>query len=189
LAEVEDAAFSTVRQSVDAEIAALNALQAADPAPLVLRLAQVRAQVPNLPAATRIQVPPPLPQVSRLSQVLGAFVQVRHGEDAQASLALRDAGLARTLVTLDFREAEAALLARDEARYRAALASARAQLMAFDPAASAVGAVQDELGTLDKAVLAPPPPQILGAALRELRNLRATHALRALPRGAGAQKP
>lgn len=184
LAEVEDAAFSTVRQSIAAEIAALDALQAADPAPLALRLTQLHAQVAQLPAAERMQAPPATPQVSRLWQVLGAFVQVHHGEDAQASVGRRDAGLARTLAILDLREAEAALLARDDTRYRAALASARAQLIAFDPAAPAVVAVQAELGTLDQAVLAPPPPQLLGAALRDLRNLRATHALRAAPAAA-----
>lgn len=184
LAEVEDAAFSTVRQSVDAEIAAVSALQAADPAPLLLRLAQLRAQLPALPAAARMQAPAAPAQTSRLWQVLGAFVQVHHGDDAQASVGLRDAGLARTLAALDLREAEAALLARDDERYRAALASARSQLTAFDPAAPAVVAAQAELGVLDKALLAPPPPSILGAALKELRNLRATHALHAPPKPA-----
>ena len=41
------------------------------------------------------------------------------------------------------------------------------------------------LDALDKGNLAPPPPALLGTALKELRNLRATHALRAgAPRAA-----
>jgi len=190
LGEMEDAAFSTVRQSVDAEVDALTALQAADPAPLTLRLAQLRAQLPQLRAATTLpaQTAPAEPS-SRLWRVLGAFVQVHHSEDVRTQLDLHDAGLARELMALDLHEAVAAALARDDARYHAALVAARAQLAAFDPAAAAVAAAQGELDTLGKAVLAPPPPQILGAALKELRNLRATHALHAQPKPAATEKP
>jgi uroporphyrin-3 C-methyltransferase len=188
LSQVEDAAFSTVRQSISAEMEALTSLQGSDPAPLSIRLAQLREQVPSLPALARMSAPAPAPDESRIWRVLGAFVQVRHGEDAQASLSLRDAGMARELALLDLRDAEAALLARDDAHYRAALASARSQLLAFDPSAPAVSAAQAQIDALSKAVLAPPPPQILGAALKELRNLRATHALRAPATQGGAQK-
>ena len=188
LSQVEDAAFSTVRQSISAEMDALNSLQATDPAPLSIKLAQLRAQVPLLPALTRMPAPAPAVEESRIWRLLGAFVQVRHGEDAQASLSLRDAGMARELAILDLRDAEVALLARDDAHYRAALASARAQLLAFDPSAAAVSAAQGELDALAKSALAPPAPQILGAALKELRNLRATHALRAPARQGEAQK-
>ncbi len=188
LSQVEDAAFSTVRQSISAEMEALNSLQVNDPASVSIKLAQLRAQVPLLPALTRLPAPAPAVEESRVWRVLGAFVQVRHGEDAQASLSLRDAGMARELAILDLRDAEVALLARDDARYQAALASARAQLLAFDPSAAAVSAAQAELDALAKSVMAPPPPPILGAALKELRNLRAMHALRA-PAGQGeAQK-
>ncbi len=190
LGEMEDAAFSTVRQSVDAEIQALNALQSADPAALSLRLAQLRAQLPQLRpvASLPAQTAPPEPS-SRLWRVLGAFIQVHHGEELRTQLDLHDAGLARALLTLDLHEAEAAALARDDARYRAALASARGQLAAFDAAAPAVVAVQNELDGLGKALLAPPPPQILGTALKEMRNLRATHALHAPARPAATAKP
>jgi uroporphyrin-3 C-methyltransferase len=188
LSQVEDAAFSTVRQSISAEMEALNALQGSDPASESIKLAQLRAQVPLLPALTRMPAPAPAVEESRVWRVLGAFVQVRHGEDAQASLSLRDAGMARELAILDLRDAQAALLARDDARYHAALASTRAQLLAFDPSAAAVSAAQAELDALAKSVLAPPSPQILGAALKELRNLRATHALRAPASQGEAQK-
>jgi uroporphyrin-3 C-methyltransferase len=179
LSQVEDAAFSTVRQSISAEMEALNSLQASDPGPLAIKLAQLRERVPLFPGVTRIAAPAPAAEESRLWRVLGAFVQVHHGDDVQAALSLRDAGLARELAILDLRDAEVALLARDDAHYRAALTSARSQLLAFDASVPAVRAAQEELDTLAKAVLAPPPPTILGAALKELRNLRATHALRA----------
>ena len=179
LSQVEDAAFSTVRQSISAEVDALNSLQGNDPAPLSIKLTQLRAQLPLLPALSRMPAPAPVAEESRLWRVLGAFVQVHHGEDAQAALGLHDAGLARELAIVDLRDAEAALLARDDAHYHAALASARAQLTAFDSSAPAVHVAREELDALAKSVLAPPPPQILGAALKELRNLRATHALRA----------
>jgi uroporphyrin-III C-methyltransferase len=190
LGEMEDAAFSTVRQSVDAEIQALNALQAADPAALSLRLAQLRAQLPQLRPASSLPAPATSAgSSSRLWRVLAAFVQIHHGEEVRTQLDLRDAGLSRALLTLDLHEAEAAALARDDTRYRAALASARGQLAAFDTAAPAVVAVQNELDTLGKATLAPPPPQILGTALKEMRNLRATHALRAPATPAATAKP
>jgi len=89
---------------------------------------------------------------------------------------------------LDLRDAEAALLTRDPVRYAAAIAEAQAELkLDFDPGAEPVKSAQDTLEGLGKAELAPPPPPQLGAALRELRNLRATHALRQTrPPAAGA---
>jgi len=83
------------------------------------------------------------------------------------------------LFLVDLEEAQAAALARDESRYRAALASARAEFdAAFDKQAPAVATAAAELDTLTKTALAPPAPALLGTALKELRNLRATHALR-----------
>ena len=101
-----------------------------------------------------------------------------------------DRGLARTLATLDLRAAEAALLARDTASFRAAVQRARTQLQAtFDATATAeVVAALDRLGASE----APPAPTVLGAALKELRNLRSTHRLRQQGRGdaaAGAGAP
>ena len=191
LSEVEDAAFSTVRQSIVAEIAALDALPKIDPDLLSAQLAQLRSQLTQLPVVAQMPQPSAPAQSSRLWRVLGAFVQVHHGDDAQAQVALHDAGLARELAVLDLRDAQAALLARDAARYRNALAAARAQLTAaFDPHASAVAAALSQLEALSKAELAPPPPPILGTALKQLRNLRTTHALHAsaAPKSDEAQK-
>lgn len=189
LAQVEDAAFSTVRQSIAAEIEAFGATPSADVAQLTAKLAQLRVQVAQLPVVQRMAAPQAAPSESRLWRVLGAFVQVHHGDEAQAEVARRDAGLARELAALDLRQAEASLLARDDVRYHAALASVRAQLAAFEAATPQLGAMRESLDALDKAALAPPPPGLLGTALKELRNLRATHALRVAPAAHKAAAP
>jgi uroporphyrin-III C-methyltransferase len=115
---------------------------------------------------------------------------VRHGADAAAIVQRHDVVLARQLFALDLRDAEAALLARDAERWRAALADAGAILAGdFAADAEAVRAARKHLDALSAAVLAPPPPENLGAALRELRNLRATHALRQPAPAAPATAP
>jgi uroporphyrin-3 C-methyltransferase len=183
LGEVENAAFATVRQSVAAEIDAFGAQRGADTNALLAQLAQLAAQLPDLPVPARTPAPETSADTSRLWRVLGALVQVRHGDDA--NLLLHDASLSRTLAVLDLHEAESAALARDNARYHARLAEARAQLGAFDRHEPHVASAYAALDQLDRAELAPAPPALLGAALKELRNLRATHALRNLaPRGA-----
>jgi len=179
LSEIEDATFATVRQSIAAEIAALNEAQAGDGAAAILKLAQLREQALQWPAATSVLVAPAREPESRLARLLGAFVQIRHDDTAQSRATLHAPNLARELFLVDLREAEAAALARDDARYHAALQSARAEFnAAFDAQTPAVSAAASELNALSKAALAPPPLALLGTALKELRNLRATHALR-----------
>jgi uroporphyrin-3 C-methyltransferase len=116
-----------------------------------------------------------------LARLLGNFVRVSRDTDTvQAQSAVRDVSLARDLVALDLRAAQAAALARNDAGFRAAVAEARVQVAAaFDAQAAQTAAVLKELDALAQAQLAPPAPGVLGTALRELRNLRATHALAA----------
>ena len=179
LSEVEDPAFATVRQSVAAEIGALNDTHAADTATLVLQLARLREQAAQWPTASQSVAPPAQEPESRLARVFGAFVQVRHDDAAQTRIALHAPNLARELFLLDLREAEAAALARDDARYHAALESARTEFAsAFDAQAPTVSAAAGDLAAAANAALTPPAPALLGTALKELRNLRATHALR-----------
>ncbi len=182
LAEVDDAAFSTVRQSIAGEIAALGDLHATDPQTLVAHLSRLRAQVPELTQAGALPAPTAADtKQSTFMRLFGAFVQVRHDNDtAQAQALVRDAALARDLVQLDLRAAQAAALARDDAGYRAALGEARAQVTAaFDAQAPQTAAFLKDLDALPPAQLAPPAPPVLGTALKDLRNLRATHALAA----------
>ena len=177
LSEVEDAAFSTVRQSINAEVASLGALQAADPALVAAQLDQLRLRTLQLDSPKRL-ADASTPADSRLMRVLGALVQVHHYDDPQHAGVTTDVSLARQLVSLDIRDAQAAAFARDPAHYAAALNGARAQIhSAFD--ADAAAPVLAQIDALAKAPLAPAAPSILGASLKELRNLRASHALRA----------
>ncbi len=179
LAEVEDATFSTVRQSINAEISTLSALQGADPMLLVNQLSQLRTRIASLQARRGLADTAPAQNESRLMRVLGALVQV-HRDDAPSAMPVTDVYLARQLAILDLRDAQAAALARDDATFKVAIATARAQVSAaFDPNAPDVAAALAQFDPLSKAQLAPMPPSILGASLKELRNLRASHALRA----------
>ncbi len=181
LSEVEDAAFSTVRQSITTEIAALNATPAADTSLVVAQIDQLRARIERLPAAHRLSDANTAPEnESRLMRVLGGFVQIHHDDDTHKLAALTDASLARSLAILDLRDAQAASLTRDAERYKQALSAARGQIAAaFDAESADVVATLAQIDTLAKAPLAPQPPVLMGASLKELRNLRASHALRA----------
>ncbi|MGH8122371.1 MAG: uroporphyrinogen-III C-methyltransferase [Rudaea sp.] len=181
LAEANDAAFSSVRQSIAAEIDALNALQAANIPALQTQLMQLRARLAQLPAASPTQAAVPATP-ARWWQIFGELVRVRRDSDTQALLAHNDAALARALVDTSLRDAQSALLTRDQTHYRSALATARAQLAAdFNAGNAEVIQAQAVLDELAKAMIAPPPPPVLGAALKELRNLRATRALHSEP--------
>src|SRR5262249_35015087 len=126
---------------------------------------------------------------SRWARLLGQFVRVHSGADMAAVAQRHDLATARQLFVLDLRDAEAALLARDAPRYRAALTEARGELQNdFDATAAAVAAAAGSVDALASLELTPPPPGALGAALKELRNLRATHALREPARAAAAPK-
>jgi uroporphyrin-3 C-methyltransferase len=188
LASLDDATFSTVRQSISNEVGAFAALRSADVAATLAALAALRAAA--------VQLPPPAhelgaddPGTSRWARLLGQFIRVRSGDATAAIVQRHDIALARQLYMLDLRDAEAAALARDDVRYHAALADAQTLLKAdFDAGAATVAAARGGVETLAQASLAPPPPADLGAALKELRNLRATHALRQPAQSAGAVK-
>jgi uroporphyrin-3 C-methyltransferase len=179
LGEANDAAFSTVRQSITAEMEALSALQTLNIPAAQAQLAQLRESLAQLPAtAARGERATPTSS-SRWWQVFGELVRVRRDTDTQALLAHNDPLLARALVDTALRDAQAALVARDQVHLRSALTTARARLAAdFDTQTTAVSNALAALDDLAKLALATPAPQILGSALKELRNLRATHALR-----------
>lgn len=181
LQQIYDAAFAPVRESIQTEIAALEGLHASDPVPLIARLDSLRESIAGLPQPESRANETPAPQkTSRLWRVLGSLVMVRHEEKPKAPLELRDAALSRNLVILDLRDAEAAALARNGSRYRGALNAARTQLKtAFDIESPAVTRTLKQIDDLDSAKLEPEPPAGFGSSLKQLRDLRATHALRA----------
>jgi uroporphyrin-3 C-methyltransferase len=183
LAATEDPVFASVRQTIGAEREALEAARPADTAATLAALAHLRDALATLPQPS-IAAPAPT-QPSRWQGFIDQFVRISHneGDDAFAS---HDVALARSLLVLDLRSAEAALLARDANGYKAALVRVRRGVgNTFDAAAAA--ATLAEIDRLAAMPLAPALPE-LGSALKELRNLRATRAL-AQPRGVAVPTP
>jgi uroporphyrin-III C-methyltransferase len=178
LAAVNDGAFSGVRQSIAAE---REALQQSEPhARAVDTLQQLRGALETLPLKPQDT---PAAQVhpgawARIRHALGSVVSVQR--DSGAPLAVADARFARELAALDLAQAQAALLAADVDAAHAAIARAQASLAAqFDTANPDVARARAQLASL-AGELKPATPLRLGAALAELRNLRAVHALRAV---------
>ncbi|WP_091338360.1 uroporphyrinogen-III C-methyltransferase [Frateuria terrea] len=178
LAAVNDGAFSGVRQSIAAE---REALQQSEPhAHAIDALQQLRGALETFPLK---------PQDTPAGQAnAGAWARIRHAlgsvvsvqRDNGAPLAVADARFARELAALDLAQAQAALLAADVDAARAAIVRAQASLAAqFDTADPAVAHAQAQLASL-AGTLKPTTPVQLGAALAELRNLRAVHALKAV---------
>ena len=184
LAAVNDGAFSGVRQSIQAEREALLKSQPASQASALQQLQALRGAVDSLPlkpldSAVAGQATNPW---SRIRRALGSVVSVRR--DNGAPLAVADARFARELAALDLAQAQAALLAHDSEGYAAALQRAAASLASqFDDSAATVQHARETLKQLQSQLPANVPVQ-LGAALTELRNLRAVHAL--APAGAAS---
>jgi uroporphyrin-3 C-methyltransferase len=178
LAAVNDGAFSGVRQSIAAEREALEQGQPRTRA--IDTLQQLRGALETFPLKPRDT---PADQANpgvwvRIRRALGSVISVQR--DNGAPLAVADASFARELTALDLAQAQAALLAADTDAAHAAIARVQASLAAqFDTANADVAHAQAQLASLAQ-VLKPTTPIQLGAALAELRNLRAVHALKAV---------
>lgn len=173
LAATEDPVFGSVREMIKGELAALEASKPLQTQATLAALERVRADLAALPTrrmAASVSVP-----ASRWQNFIDQFVHVSHG-DANAPTE-RDVGLARALVALDLREAEAALLARDVGAYKKALARAQADIeTGFDAVSAPAKSALADLQRLAGQPLAPAAGD-LGGALKELRNLHVTRAL------------
>ncbi|HEY8682958.1 MAG TPA: uroporphyrinogen-III C-methyltransferase [Rhodanobacter sp.] len=178
LAAVNDGAFSGLRQSISAERDALAKSQPASAAGTLQQLTVLRGTLASLPLkpldhAATTQTPD---SWSRILHTLASVISVQR--DNGAPLAVADARFARELAELDLAQAQVALLAYDSDAYAAALRRVDAALSSqFDGNAPAVQQAQATLKQLAAALPAHAPVQ-LGAALSELRNLRAVHALK-----------
>jgi len=181
LAAVNDGAFSTVRQGIGAERDALLKSQPASQANALQQLTELRGTLATLPLKS-LDNPntTQLPDVwTRIRRALAGIFSVQR--DNGAPLAVADARFARELAALDLAQAQAALLASDSPAYAAALQRVDLSLSAqFDDSAPAV---QQARSTLKQLIATQPSgaPVQLGAALTELRNLRAVHALTPTP--------
>ncbi|GFZ91659.1 uroporphyrinogen-III C-methyltransferase [Dyella caseinilytica] len=178
LAAVNDNAFNGVRQSIDAEHDALLKSQPSDREPLLDTVVQLRNDLPNLPLK-------PLDEPAT-TESNGMWARIRHAlfsviqiqRDNGAPIDIADARIARDMVALDLAQAQAALIAWDNDACSAALKRADAGLAAqFDLQSPAVQQARERIAKLGDQ-LKPAIPVTLGAALSELRNLRAVHALK-----------
>lgn len=178
LAAVNDGAFSGLRQSIDAEREALVRSQPASRASALRQLTELRSELAALPLKPLDHPGAAQPQGvwARILHALAGVISVQR--DHGAPLAVADARLARELTQLDLAQAQAALLAYDSDAYAAALQRVEESLSTrFDDNAPAVQQARVTLQHL-AAVLPSAAPVRLGAALNELRNLRAVHALK-----------
>jgi uroporphyrin-3 C-methyltransferase len=178
LAAVNDGAFSGLRQSIGAERDALAKSQPPSQASALEQLTELRgtlAELPLKPIDTS-NTTPATDAWSRIGRALAGVISVQR--DNGAPLAVADARFARELAALDLAQAQVALLAYDSKAYAAALQRVAAALSTqFDGSAPAVQQAQVTLKQLAAALPTNAPVQ-LGAALNELRNLRAVHALK-----------
>lgn len=178
LAAAEDPLFASVRQTISAEIQALDAAKPMQTRATLTTLADLRAALIHLPLKSNPASKPESSAAprSRLREILDQFVHISH-DDAGAALTVRNEQLTRSLIAIDLRAAEAALFSRDQEGFDAALKRARSGIDAvFDTDATSV---RDGLAVLDQLAATPLAPALpeLGTALSELRNLRTTRAL------------
>lgn len=176
LAAVNDGAFSGLRQSVNAERDALVKSQPTSRAGALQQLVALRGNLAELPLKPLDSHAAEATDAwSRIRRALAGVVSVQRDEGAP--LAVADARFARELAALDLAQAQAALLAYDSKGYAASLQRVDAALASqFDGSAPAVRQARETLKQLASQLPANAPVQ-LGAALTELRNLRAVHAL------------
>ncbi|WP_267226417.1 uroporphyrinogen-III C-methyltransferase [Dyella silvae] len=177
LAAVNDGAFSGLRQSIGAEREALAKSQPAGLDAALSALTGLRASMQELPLKP-LDAPEAGDTTGSWSRIVGALnnvVKVQRTNGAPLSVA--DARFARELASIDLAQAQAALLASDRDAYAAALKRADEGIAAqFDVNAPVVKHAREQLATL--MTQQPSTPVQLGAALNELRNLRAVHSLK-----------
>ncbi|TAL90944.1 MAG: hypothetical protein EPN71_12745, partial [Rhodanobacter sp.] len=186
LAAVNDGAFSGVRQSIQAEREALLKSQPVDQASALQQLQALRGAMDSLPLKPLdvAAAGPATDAWSRIRRALASVVTVQR--DHGAPLAVANARFAGELAALDLAQAQAALLAYDSEGYAAALKRVDASLASqFDDNAVTVKQARETVKQLESQRPANAPVQ-LGAALTELRNLRAVHALAPAPAGSTA---
>lgn len=180
LASINDGAFGGLRQSIEAEREALAKSQPVSQIDALQQLFALRGAMTSLPLKPLDHAPVEATDTwSRIRAALAGVISVRR--DSGAPLAVADARIARELAALDIAQAQAALLAHDGKDYAAALQRVDVALASqFDTTAPEVRQARATLQQL--AAQLPEKPSVrIGAALGELRDLRAVHALGALP--------
>lgn len=189
LAAVNDGSLSGLRQSISAEREALLKSQPATRAGLLQRLTDLRGELGSLPLKpldTPLEATTP-GAWQRVSRALSSVITVRRESDAPLTAA--DARFARELAALDLAQAQAAWLAYDSKACVAALERVDAVLASqFDTDQPEVQRMRGAIGQMVASVPSSAPVQ-LGAALNELRSMRAVHALKSTGPSAEPSEP
>ena len=174
LAASQDPVFSGVRATIKAEIDAIDAAPNGSAATTLRTLASLADAASEWPMRTAEPGPAVDSDASPVSRVFSRLVRIRHDDDTVVS---REPVLARSLLRIDLHAAAAAWLARNASDYQVSLQRARKDIAAsFDDSAAPITAALAEIDRLAALAIAPPLP-VLGTALKELRDLRATRAL------------
>ena len=174
LAASQDPVFSSVRATIKAEIDAISAASTDDTTAVLRSLASLADGAATWPTRSAEPELAGDPGQSRISRVFSRLVRIRHDDD---TLVAREPTLARSLLRIDLHAAAAAWLARNDSDYLASLQRARSDITSsFDDSAAPTKTALAELDRLAALTMAPALP-VLGTALKELRDLRATRAL------------
>ena len=185
LGAVSDASFASLRQSIETERRALLASQPVGQAEALDQITTLRNALPSWPLKPIDAMPTSTSGAwLRITHALAGVVTVQR--DNGTPLEAADARFARELVAIDLAQAQAALLAHDPVAWKAALQRADNGLAnGFDTTSEVVQQARATLKHLAGA-LPKNTPVPLGAALAELRNLRAVHAISSSPAGAAS---
>lgn len=174
LASSQDPVFASVRATIKSEVDAMSAAPTDATAATLRALGSLADSAGDWPMRTGEPDEAVDPDASRVSRVLSRLVRIRHDDD---TLATREPTLARSLLRIDLHAAAAAWLARNASDYQASMQRVRKDVVAsFDDTAAPTKAALAEIDRLAALTIAPPQP-VLGTALKELRDLRATRAL------------
>ena len=185
LAQVQNPAYAPVRASATTERDALAAAAPPSRQAALDTLSALRGKAASLPlvSAETTAASSAAPQKpgfwSRVGNALGGLVKV--SRDNEAAAPLTDTRFARQTLAVDLAQAQEALLAFDDATYRAALQRAGAALAAqFDDNDAGVKEARAQIANLLAQHGGGPVPK-LGGALAQLQSLRASHPVAPAP--------
>jgi uroporphyrin-III C-methyltransferase len=181
LEQVREPLFAGVRQTLAQELALLQSQPDEARSRLRAELQTVQRTLPHLPLQEFDAPDPEAEAPSRLRELIGTLVTVRRIDDAGATLSPLGRATQLSVLQLQLGLAQAALETNDESAWEASLWQALTIFDSlYDPSAMATTQIRERLLALQHATPAAAPPP-LGAALQELRNLRATRQLGRAP--------
>lgn len=184
LAALDDPVFAGVRQTLAGERAALRALPPFEPRAVLAELDAIADAIAALPTSPTLARAPtePAPAEAGVAARLGAglrrFVRVERIGEATAPV-FSDPEAQRRAAQVEILRAKSAVALGDREAMRAAIERARITLGPGRGRDAEHDAVLERLDRMAAVPAFEPPP--VGAALAQLRNLRATRALATPP--------